>query len=491
MSLEVLLATAAGLVSLHAALFHGWVFLQHRAAREHLWVSVTAAGAAGVCFGTAHLYGTARPDVVVLAERVQLAGGATLTMGLLRFGLHRLRVQAPWLARSADVFAAFALTVDLLVPQMLIAVDQPPRQVSGPGFSFFRADYVPLIWVLMGIAFAYLVANLAFAVRALRRGEEGAVPLTLALVAWLVAALSDTAVGLGAYDAPYVLPTGGFPILVITLSAILIRDLVRGMDRSEALGVRLQELAREHADALRVVELQLARGEQLAAVGTLAAGVAHEINNPLAYVNANLNHLQQLFGDPSHDRGEVDEVLAECREGLSRVSAIAADLLRMARHGASESEELDLAGVIRSLLPMVEREAAGRVRIDASLHSPLLVHGSPRLLGQVALNLIWNAIHATGGRTEGEARIEVSTRAGRGGSELVVSDNGTGIPRDLIEHMFEPSFSTRPSGRGTGLGLALVQLIVRRHGGEVSAVSDAGGTCVTVWLPDPGAARAA
>jgi signal transduction histidine kinase len=237
------------------------------------------------------------------------------------------------------------------------------------------------------------------------------------------------------------------------------------------------------------VDAQLARGEQLAAIGTLAAGVAHEINNPLAYVNANLNHLHKLAESDDHDPAEVEEVLAECREGLTRVSAIASDLLRMARHGASEREPVDLAEIVRSVLPMIERETAGHVGFEAALTGPLPVVGSARLLGQVALNLVWNAIHASAG-VEG-ACVTVETRLAAGGAELRVADNGAGIPPELLEQLFESSFTTRSLGQGTGLGLALVRLIVQRHGGDLEVESAPGATCVTVRLPAPPAAEAA
>jgi signal transduction histidine kinase len=275
------------------------------------------------------------------------------------------------------------------------------------------------------------------------------------------------------------MPTGGHALVSVGLSAILLRELVRSADEAEALGARLQGLARARADALRAVELELARGEQRAAVGTLAAGVAHEINNPLAYVSANLNQLEALWtGDAEPE--ELAELIAECREGLGRVAAIANDLLRMAREGVSEQERVDLADVVRSVLPSLEREAGDAARIEASFADAPAVRGSPRLLGQVAVNLALNALHARA------PRVALATRAARGGAELVVRDDGPGIPPELLERVFEPAFTSKPAGHGTGLGLSLVRLIVTRHGGAVRAESGAGGTTVTVWLPAAG-----
>jgi len=154
----------------------------------------------------------------------------------------------------------------------------------------------------------------------------------------------------------------------------------------------------------------------------------------------------------------------------------------MARHGASEREAVDLSEVVRSVLPLVERDAAGRARLEASLAPAAPVLGSARLLGQVVLNLAWNAIHAAGAGADA-ARIELTTRASGGMAELCVADNGPGIPSELLEQVFDPTYTTRALGQGTGLGLALVRLIVKRHGGEIHAESGASGTRVRVRIP--------
>jgi len=476
---------AAGLVALYAAGFHGWVFAQHRPAREHLWVALIGASAGLLCFGAALLASDPDPAAILLALRLQIAGGIGVTLGVLRFGACRFGVEAPLLLRAADVFCLAIVAIDLVAPGWLVALDRPPRPFHGvTGVSFQSYELTGLSAGLLVPALGFLLASCAFAVRALRQGRSGARPLVAALAVWLVAAALDSATALGLADLPLLLSSGGYPILVLTVSAVLVRDLVQATDDSERLGERLQRLAHERADELRTVDAQLARGEQLAAIGTLAAGVAHEINNPLAYVNANLNHLRELWEEKEPDPREVDELLAECREGLTRVAAIASDLLRMARHGASAREPVDLSDVVRAVLPLVQREAAGRVRIEASLADSAPVLGSARLLGQVALNLIWNAIHAAGaGESATAARIEVATRRAPGAVELCVVDNGPGIPSELLEQVFEPSFTTRSIGQGTGLGLALVRLIVKRHGGEIRAESGTAGAIVRVRLP--------
>jgi len=268
------------------------------------------------------------------------------------------------------------------------------------------------------------------------------------------------------------------------LSSILLRDLSRAMDDTERRGGALQDPARARADALRAVDLRLARGEQLAAIGTLAAGVAHEINNPVAYVSANLNQLRALVDDAEHDPDEVKEILAECREGLGRVGTIVSDLLRMARHGESDREPCDLGDVVRAVLPLVVREAGPAVEVVTDLQSPLPVIGHPRLLRQAVLNLALNAVHAVrDAALERPPCIELSAYGDHGLAALSVRDNGPGVPEPLRAHVFEASFTTKAEGAGSGLGLALTRLVVTRHGGTIEFDTSADGTAVTMRLP--------
>jgi signal transduction histidine kinase len=500
MDVQVLLPTSAALVSLYAASFHGWVFALHPAARDHLWVAVCATGAAGVCLGTADLYAARSPSEAFAAQQLQGLGVPVLSLGLLRFASSHFGVTPRALLRMVDLWSVVALVVMLLAPELLIDRSEPLRQGGGLGLRFIQLQYKPLTVAMVLPACGALLGAFAICLRARREGRLHATQLLGALTLWTVAGAHDGAVGFGLWAGPYLLASGGYLALVVSVSSILFRELVLVMEESESQGLRLQELASARADELRAVELRLARGEQLAAVGTLAAGVAHEINNPLAYVSANLNHLQGLWQEglrspatpsPSAKRqrpSEVDEVLAECREGLNRVASIASDLLRMARHGASEREVVELADVTRSVLPLAEREASGEVAIEVDLAEGLRVLGSARLLGQVVLNLVLNAIHASAGHAAGARWVRLETRAARSpdgasGVELRVCDSGPGIPEALQDRIFDSAFTSKPISQGAGLGLALVRLIVARHGGTIHAENGVPGAAVTVWLP--------
>jgi len=485
MGIEVLLATAAAVVGLYAALFHAWVFALHRRAREHLWVAVTATGACAVSFGTALVYTATDATTALHAQQIQIIGAPIVTLGALRFTACRLRFDAPRFLASPILFAIALVALAILAPGVLLATDRAPRETVVFLRRFLQFDLSHTGELLLGVSVVYFLSPLVLSVRAFLRRDRYATPLLVCFALWTVAGLSDTAVGLGVYDLPYLMPTGGYMAVAVTLSAILMRDVARAMDESERLGAQLQQLAETGADALRAIDLRLARGEQHAAIGMLAAGVAHEINNPLAYVSANLNQLRALW-EEGHEPDEVKEILAESREGLARVGAIVADLLRMARHGDGEREPCDLGDVVRGVLPLVAREAGSSIEVAINVESPLPVWGSARLLGQVALNLALNAVQAAPEAPNRTPRVELRACAARDGVELSVRDNGPGIPEDVLGQIFEPSFTTKPRGRGTGLGLALTRLVVTRHQGEIDVKSSPEGTTVTVWLPAAG-----
>ena len=484
MDTEVLLAKAAAVVSLYAALFHAWVFGLHRHARDHGWLAVAALGACLVSYGTALGYQAMSLQSFLVGQQVQSIGVPIVTLGTLLFTMVRFDLRAPRLERAALAAATAMLILTLVSPELLIHIE--------PGLAFPQTESVRgtgiqlslLGGLTLGIALAFFVTPLVLCVHAWRRGHPAAPSMLACFGAWTAAGLSDTAVGLGIYQHPFLMPTGGYMATAFTLSSLLLRDLARARNESEQRSGMLQDQARDRADALRAIDLRLARGEQLAAIGTLAAGVAHEINNPLAYVSTNLNQLRALTNDDEHDPDEVKEILAECREGLARVGTIVTDLLRMGRHGESDREPCDLGDVVRALLPLVLREAGDAIEVVTDVQSPLPVIGHPRLLLQAALNLALNAVHAVrDGGTGRVPRIGLSAYADHGSAALSVRDNGPGVPPELRARIFEPSFTTKPEGGGSGIGLALTRLVVTRHGGTIEVESDADGTAVTIRLP--------
>ncbi len=235
--------------------------------------------------------------------------------------------------------------------------------------------------------------------------------------------------------------------------------------------------------------------ERLASLGTLAAGVAHEINNPLAYVLANLSFVAESLESPAF--GEVGDeerrALVEAIHGAERVRDVVRSLRAYSRAGDGPPARVDVAAELRGALRLVGNTIQHRARVVEEIGSapPVLSRGNE--LGQVFVNLLVNAGQAARADAPGGAAIVVRCfTAPDGRAAVEVSDNGAGIPAELQGRIFEPFFTTKAVGEGTGLGLSICHGIVTRLGGTIGFESEPGtGTRFTVLLPAAGAAKAA
>jgi PAS domain S-box-containing protein len=241
--------------------------------------------------------------------------------------------------------------------------------------------------------------------------------------------------------------------------------------------------------ARRAEQQRLLQQDRMAAVGTLAAGVAHEINNPLAYVMLNLDMVLRELPRAAADAARLREIadkLREARDGAERVALIVRDLLAFARPDDSLGP-VDVRRTIDTAIKMVRGDLRERatLTVDCPADMPE-VDGNPAKLGQVFLNLLMNAMQAIpiGGKDH-----EVSIR-GRCEQDrcivIEVSDTGPGIPEEVLPRVFEPFFTTKPLGEGTGLGLSICHGIVSSMGGDIGVKNLPGrGAMFTVRLPVP------
>ncbi len=245
------------------------------------------------------------------------------------------------------------------------------------------------------------------------------------------------------------------------------------------------------------VQAQLMQSDRLASVGMLAAGVAHEINNPLAYLSAALDFLDQhveAIEDPSAAaRADVRRALSEAREGAARVRHVVRDLTTFSGMREDVRARLDLAPIVESAIGMAANEIRYRARVVREYGSAPPVLANEGRLGQVVLNLLINAAQAIpeGHAEDNEIRVVTGTD-GRGRAVVEVRDTGAGIPPGILDRIFDPFFTTKPVGVGTGLGLSICRGIVVGLGGEIAAERRAGGgTTFRVALPaaPPGAAE--
>ncbi|UJR83266.1 PAS domain S-box protein [Sandaracinus amylolyticus] len=238
----------------------------------------------------------------------------------------------------------------------------------------------------------------------------------------------------------------------------------------------------------KALEARLAQADRMATVGTLAAGVAHEINNPLAYVMANLDlmgkQLSKLSAESEQDLGFFREALGHSKEGCERVRVIVRDLRIFSRAEEDRRVPLDVNAVIESALNMAGNELRNRADVVRELRPLPPVLGDEARLGQVVLNLLLNAAHAIPEGTPRAHTISVATADRGEWVEIRISDTGVGIPCELLGRIFEPFWTTKPVGVGTGLGLSIVHGIVRAHGGSIDVESEVGmGSTFRVLLP--------
>lgn len=245
-------------------------------------------------------------------------------------------------------------------------------------------------------------------------------------------------------------------------------------------------------DLREVVGLRrsLVTSGRLAAVGELAAGIAHEINNPMAFVRTNLGQLRSAWEElgehlpqegKAHDlHDEMFELLDDSIEGVERTTSIVRDVRSFAHGGRGEREPID----VNELLEQVLRIASPQLRHHAALERTFAnvpkIWGAAGELQQVFLNLVVNA----GQALERGGSIAITSRADASHVEVTIADDGCGIPPDQQDRIFDPFFTTKPVGEGTGLGLAISHQILRAHGGEIHLASAPGdGTTFTVRLP--------
>ncbi len=239
-------------------------------------------------------------------------------------------------------------------------------------------------------------------------------------------------------------------------------------------------LAFEHAVMVQEAESRLRRlyrAERLATAGTLAAGMAHEVRNPLTAIRSGI----QLVRDRDDIPAEAVEVLQEAICEVDRIDRLVGGLLMFARAPRASSSEIDLVEVVRRALALVEGRARRQgLTLVSELPAQQLVRGDPGQLEQVVLNLLLNAIEAIAG----EGTVTISLAAPEPGSQVVllVHDSGPGVDESLGEQVFDPFVTTKREG--SGLGLPISSNIVRQHGGELSLTSLAErGAVARVVLP--------
>jgi two-component system NtrC family sensor kinase len=264
--------------------------------------------------------------------------------------------------------------------------------------------------------------------------------------------------------------------LVSERRAVLLREMLEKAARQR------EELEKTHQELQQMHQRALER-ERLSSLGMLAAGVAHEINNPMSFVTSNVNSMLRDIRDEQNLSALMqeyrDDVLPATLDGIRRVNSIVADLRRFARGDPEAHSSYDFDAEVETALRIAHGQL-GHVRVEKALGGVGVVVGRPRQIVQVLVNLLVNA----GQATASGGRVSVTTRREGESIRVEVRDTGTGMTEETKRHLFEPFFTTKPAGEGTGLGLSVVHGIVKSHGGRVEVESELGqGTCFRLRLP--------
>ncbi|MCP5069950.1 MAG: GAF domain-containing protein [bacterium] len=255
---------------------------------------------------------------------------------------------------------------------------------------------------------------------------------------------------------------------------------------NETLEARVEERTRE----LRETQSQLVQSEKMRSLGQLVAGVAHELNNPIGFVHANLQLLDgyvERLVSPGSDadrrrksREAIDKLLGRSREGTDRVKQIVRDLRTFSRTDHADLQQVCLNEEIDRTLTLMEPRLKTGVQVDRDYADLPQVRGFIGQLNQVFMNLLMNACDAM----EGRGTISIRTRPEGDGVRLEFADDGPGMPEEVKSRIFDPFFTTKPVGQGTGLGLSLSHGIIERHGGTMEVETEAGiGTTFVLHLP--------
>ncbi|HYO55577.1 hybrid sensor histidine kinase/response regulator [Archangium sp.] len=237
------------------------------------------------------------------------------------------------------------------------------------------------------------------------------------------------------------------------------------------------------------LEHQLAQAQKLEALGRLAAGLAHEVNNPLSFIIANLNHVQRELGGlaATHPTGNVEELQESCHDalhGCERIQRLVQDVRGFSRGRSCPAAPVNVDVVLEDALAMANLAQVPGLQVERELCPVPPILADEHGLGQVFLNLLINALHAVA-NGPAEPRIRVASGLHEDGRVWVeVQDNGRGIAPENLGRIFEPFFTTKPVGVGTGLGLFICHGIITGFGGELSVESQPGqGATFRVLLP--------
>ncbi len=469
-------------------------YIIHRREPEHLLFGLHSLSLAIYSIGLTLAYTQTSDAEARFAITIGLFGAILAGAFILHFALAFAKIED----RLPVMRPIYAIAIGLLganAAGLLFSINDATR-VSvrlGPlAVQQVRVTFSPLGVAMVLFTMGTTTAALVLFARASWRGRRDGIVTLIGAFCLIGAAGHDAFIAvLGAGAGTWLSPFGNSAFLYSITGAFLVRSAALSkelIDQSLELKRRSLEL-RQSYEELREAQRELTRKEQLAAVGELAAVIAHEVRNPLAIISNAVAGLRRR--EIGHDDRET--LLAILKEESSRLNRLVGDLLRYARPVNVQRQLISVREIFERILTStgLRESVSVELREEGPIHS---IWGDPGLLRQVFDNLIDNAVQAMGGQvTEGSPATGISARsliiALRGGKRdsvegvhIEVRDTGEGMDPHIRVRAKDPFFTTRPSG--TGLGLAIVDRIIEAHDGEVSIASRPGiGTTVSVFLP--------
>ncbi len=339
---------------------------------------------------------------------------------------------------------------------------------------------------LVGLVGAFLPILARFALAA-RRGVPHAATHVVAIGALLCLAANDALNVAGLISTPYMVDLA-YVVPVGAVGYVLTARFADDARALEAMRAHLETLVEHRTQELVRAREALYRSEKLAALGQLAAGVAHEVNSPAATVAANLSYLERRL-EEGLPRGEELECVRESTVAMRRIGSITRQLLHAGQLAASGtvSHDVAVAAVAREVLATARSRCPSHVVLEERVPEDLRAFGQEDVLHQVLVNLVVNGAQAVPEGRPGKVEIRGQREAGR--VLITVDDDGAGMPPEIMRRVFEPFFTTKPFGTGTGLGLAVSRGLVTGLGGDLWLDSQVGrGTRAVVELPEANSA---
>lgn len=389
-----------------------------------------------------------------------------------------LRLRAHWLLFLYAIAAAFELAAVFGYWWRLETASLAHASLFGFELRHWRAEptlvaRLGFVWVALELLAAQVVLY-----RMARSGKRESYFAFFGGTLLVGAAANDMLLSMGAVRNTLFLVPHAFMLYAFSVASTLVfryRRTISELTRTEReLRKTTAELTLSHAE-LREVQDELGRKEQLAAVGELAAAIAHEVRNPLAVI-ANAVATLRRAGISDADREVLLGIVSEESE---RLNSMVTDLLRFARPTSIKKSRVDLVELVEhTQVPLGERY---QIEVHAD-DSARFVEGDPNLLRTALDNVIQNATQAMPKGGVISVDVREAERDHHAGVTLTLEDAGSGMDQETLARALDPFFTTRPSG--TGLGLPIVQRVIQAHGGSVDLQSQSGrGTTVSLWLP--------